>query len=178
MKYIPLTQNQHAIVDDSDYDWLSQWKWYAFKDGQTFYALRTASRKAPGVRKKIRMHRIIIDAPNDMEVDHLNGDGLDNQRNNLRLATRSENGRNMRPQNAKSGYKGVYKNPIGKTWIAQAHKGNKKHYAGCYLNPVVAALAYDLLAFRIFGSYARPNFPIVWSYVNHLGSLMLQRRSR
>ena len=87
---ITLTQGQTAIVDAADYERVSQFRWYAVKDGKTFYAYARANRYSP-----ISMHRFILELnQHDLEVDHINGNGLDNRRANMRLATRQENARN------------------------------------------------------------------------------------
>src|SRR4051812_35760807 len=102
MKYITLTQNKQAIVDDEDYEWLKQWKWTF--DGR--YAQRNLY--ANGGKKKLYMHRLIMGANKRQLIDHINQDRLDNQRNNLRFANKSVNGFNRGlPNNNTSGFKGV-----------------------------------------------------------------------
>jgi hypothetical protein len=81
-KLIPLTQGKFAIVDNADFDWLNQWKWYAVKSYNTWYARRFSS---------IPMHRQIMSAPSGTEIDHRNHNGLDNRRQNLRFSTSAEN---------------------------------------------------------------------------------------
>jgi len=93
MKAIPLTQGQKAMIDDKDYELVSHLKWHAIRIRRTFYAQSRLSTKPS---KAVLMHRFILDAPSEMEVDHRNGDTLDNRRNNLRIATRPQNGRNLR----------------------------------------------------------------------------------
>ncbi|KKM14674.1 hypothetical protein LCGC14_1703720, partial [marine sediment metagenome] len=94
MKRIPLTQGKFAIVDDDIFDYLSQWKWYAQKDRNTFYALRNVVVK--GKAKTIRMHRQILNSKKGQQTDHLNGNGLDNRRCNLRICTRSQQAMNTK----------------------------------------------------------------------------------
>lgn len=95
MKLIPLTQGKFAKVDDADYEWLNQHKWYAKKttsqdnEHGRYYAARFT--RINGVGMTIYMHRVITDCPEDKEVDHLNHDTLDNQGDNLRVCTRKEN---------------------------------------------------------------------------------------
>src|ERR1043165_2122866 len=93
---IPLTQGYVALVDDCDYEWLSQWKWCAHvaKGGRTAYAFRA---------KGIAMHRVIMNAPEGMDVDHRDHNGLNNTRANLRICTHAENQRNMNHRTKKTG---------------------------------------------------------------------------
>jgi hypothetical protein len=124
-KEIQLTQGMSAIVDDEDYELLDQYYWFAMRDKVTNYAAGYLSRKPEGhavmagrkrrpngrggMAKRIPMHRFLLNAPDDMEVDHINGNGLDNRRCNLRLATRSENLANRRLfRNNKLGHKGIH----------------------------------------------------------------------
>ncbi|MBI5954394.1 MAG: HNH endonuclease [Chloroflexi bacterium] len=104
MKQIPLSQNLFALVDDEDFQKLSKFNWSAWRNKKNFYAARKDERK-----KSILMHRVILNAPADMQVDHINGDGLDNRRVNLRLVTPRKNtlNRGVRSTN-KTGYSGVY----------------------------------------------------------------------
>ena len=107
MKQIALSQNLFAQVDDDDYKRLKNFTWSAWRNKKTFYAARKVRRA--GKQFSILMHRVILDAPADMQVDHINGDGLDNRRENLRLVTPRKNtlNRSIRITN-KSGYSGVY----------------------------------------------------------------------
>lgn len=97
MKLIPLTQGQFAVVDDSDYEWLNQWKWYANRNRYTYYAVR--SDHTNGIIKQILMHREIMNTPNGMVVHHIDHNGLNNQRCNLKNCTESENQKNQRIRN-------------------------------------------------------------------------------
>ena len=109
MKKIPLTQNKFALVDDADYDWLNQFKWYARNEGQRYYACR--SFRVDGHVHHIVMHRLILGLKEgDGKItDHIDGNGLNNSRSNLRICTSAENNFNQRPQAGKtSKYKGVH----------------------------------------------------------------------
>jgi len=109
-KEIPLTQGKVAIVDDADYEWLSQWKWQ-YHYG---YARRTAGPRLKP--KRIYMHRIVLNPRPGMESDHIIGDGLDNRRCNLRVCTRSQNNMNAKKQvGSSSRYKGV-------SWYKSRHR--------------------------------------------------------
>lgn len=152
MKYIELTKGQRAIVDDEDYEWLNQWKWCAVQDDHRYYAIRRLG------HRRIAMHRVIINASNDQFVDHKNNNGLDNRRDNLRLATSSQNQHNRRKQTSESSsiYKGVRRYRNG--WEASIKLKNKEIWIGVFKTEHQAALAYDLWAHDLYGEYAKPNF--------------------
>lgn len=98
---IPLTKGQVAIVDAEDYEWLNQWRWHVHLNHRRYPYAERRRRKADGPGPShIPMHRVILDAPTFLEVDHRDGNGLNNQRENLRLATRSLNERNKHRQKA------------------------------------------------------------------------------
>ena len=155
MRYIELTKDKFAIVDDADFEWLSQWKWYAHASYRKYYAAR---RDKNG--QFIYMHRLITDAPNNLQIDHKNGNGLDNSRSNLRICTRSQNQANKIQTNQKSSiYKGVtwYKNYS--KWMAQIHVQGKRKFIGYFSTEMEAAKAYDLKAKELFGEFAKLNMP-------------------
>lgn len=151
-KFILLTKDRYAIVDDEDYDFLSQWKWHI----NTGYA----ARMSPLVNKKrsvILMHRIIMSASDDKHVDHINGNRLDNRRDNLRICTRSENMMNREKKCGSSKYKGVHYNKRGKFWRAGITYNNKYYYLGSYVSEIDAAKAYNSAALKYFKQFSRPN---------------------
>lgn len=156
-KYIELTRGKRAAVDDADYDWLNQWKWCAHKSVRTYYAVRSI-RSGQSV-KSILMHRLIIDAPYGVDVDHRDHDGLNCTRKNLRLCTNTENHRNeITRRDNTSGYKGVSFDKHGKFWVSQIYIHGKKVYLGCFSDKIKAAHAYDAAARRHFGEFANTNF--------------------
>jgi hypothetical protein len=89
MRLIPLTQGKFAIIDDEDFEEISKYKWFALHQRNTWYARRSISKK-----NKESMHRFILKPELDLEVDHINGNGLDNRRSNIRIVTRRQNAQN------------------------------------------------------------------------------------
>ena len=158
MKKIPLTQGQFAIVDDEDYDRLSEYKWRVNKSGRVFYAVRDCYLNKK--RESISMARSLVCPDNGMEVDHINRNPLDNRRNNIRVCTRQENSRNRGiPAHNTSGYKGVRWHNQANKWMAVLGIDGKLVYFGFYTCIVKAAKAHDAAAREHFGEFACLNFP-------------------
>jgi AP2 domain/HNH endonuclease len=166
MREIPLTKGYVAIVDDEDYVGLMQFKWHAQVDqrGRLVYAHRW-DRKADGRRENVSMHRQILGlGPREM-ADHVNGNGLDNRRENLRACTNQQNQRNRekvrtsingRPS---SPYKGVRWNPNRNRWVGEIKVDGRSVFLGHHRSEEDAARAYDAAALQHFGDFARLNFP-------------------
>jgi HNH endonuclease len=188
-KIIPLTKGKFAIVDDVDYDWLTgirpesistatqrkprqqppmYYHWYWIKSNGA-----AGTSWGCGVNKKhFLMHRLIMNAPDDMEVDHINHNKLDNRRENLRLATRMQNAHNMiKPKHGTTSlYIGVIWSKKYNTWVSQIAgiegvKYNK--FLGHYDNELIAAIAYDYAARErdsIFfkGNFTDEEFGLLW----------------
>ena len=166
MKRIKLTQNQYALVDDGDYAELNQWKWQAHYNPHTksYYTVRTTLAKN-GKRKQIGMHRIILNAPKNMQVDHINHNTLDNRKQNLRLCTQSQNQMNQaRHKKTLSKYKGVdlaewkYKNKVYQYWRARIQINGKPILLGLFKSEIQASRGYDKAAKELFGEFAFINF--------------------
>lgn len=158
VKQIPLTQNQFALVDAEDYEYLMQWKWYAlFKpNGNCFYAVRN-SETLNGRRKMIKMHRLIMNNPK-INVDHIDHNTLNNCRSNLRVATHSQNMANRNSKkNGTSQYLGVGWHKVVNKWYAGISKDNKSIHIGVFKNEIDAALAYNKKAIEIHGEFANLN---------------------
>lgn len=153
-KLIPLTQGKFAIVDAEDYHWLSQYKWHACKSRSTFYAARRKGHTS------ISMHREIMCAPEGLVVDHIDHNGLNNRKSNLRLCTHSQNllNRRIRPD-CKSKYKGVVWDWRNRKWVARICINQKRIHLGRFHNERDAAIVYDRKAIELFGQFACLNFP-------------------
>lgn len=166
MKKITLTQGQVALVDDADFDWLSRRKWFAHRKktrpGSTYYA-----RSSTG--GNFLMHRVILGLKHGdaRQCDHVDGDGLNNQRSNLRVCTGSQNQHNQRPQKGGSSqYKGVSRDRETGKWAAQirgdkvsdCHRRGKLIFLGYFEAEIDAARCYDKAAMKYHGEFARPNF--------------------
>ncbi len=156
-KEIILTQGKVAIVDDEDYDYLNQFKWYANFDGNEFYVIRmypTLTNK----KNSISMHRQIMKPPLGMIVDHINHDTFDNRKINLRICTHAENMRNSKINiNNKSGYKGVSYQENRNNYRAQIKFNNKTINIGDFIDPIDAARAYNAAALKYHGEFAHLN---------------------
>ena len=157
-RQIPLTQGKVARVSDHRFEWLNRWKWCARFQRGIWYAVRNEG-KFP-FRKTILMHRAIMGVTDrKIQVDHRDGDGLNNQDDNLRVATNAENSRNRGKQkNNTSGFKGV--SPYGKKHRAYIRVDGKTIYLGSFSTAEEAARAYDAVAKKYHGPFASLNFPL------------------
>lgn len=135
MRKIKLHPNEYVIVDDADYEYMSQWKWRLHKDG---YAYRTG-------KPNVYMHRLINKTPQGMITDHINRNKLDNRRANLRTVVKAENQRNTKIfATNTSGYKGVSWSKVMNMWQAYIFKNNKKINLGYFEDVKKAAKARQL----------------------------------
>lgn len=151
---IPLKSKKYGskvcFIDESDFDKIKSFKWCIVPNRGTFYAM---SRKIIGVKKykTIRMHQLIIDGN---PIDHINGNGLDNRKNNLRKATNQENNFNTPPtKRNKTGFKGVYKTPYN-NYVACCRKSGILYHGGTFKDPKEAAKKYNELAVIHHGEFA------------------------
>lgn len=160
MKEIPLTKGYVAIVDDEDYGRMSQYKWQASVRSNTLvYAIGNA-RTSSGRRTRVYLHRMVMGAEKGQQVDHINRNGLDCQRHNLRFSTHGQNMANSKNRNNRGRkYRGVYLYASG--WYAVL-MANKVYYTeGPFNDEVEAASARDVLAVKHHGEFAALNFPRV-----------------
>lgn len=145
MKEIILKSGEKALVDDEDYELLNKFKWQY----QLGYAVRNI---------KVYMHRDIIKTEEGLETDHINGNKLDNRKENLRKVTQSQNQANRKKgKNKSSIYKGVIWHKRRNHWLAQITINRKKIYLGSFNNEIDAAKAYNEAAIKYFGEFARLN---------------------
>jgi len=148
MKHIKLSKGKFAKIDDEDFDLISKYKWYYVDYIRTGYARNS----------KVRMHHLIVPLREGLMIDHINGDGLDNRRSNLRLVTKSQNMMNSGVRiNNKSGYKGVSWSNREKKWRATIWKMNKQIDLGRFKDKKEAAKAYNDAARIHHGEYALLN---------------------
>jgi hypothetical protein len=165
MKYIELTQGQVARVSDEDYEWLAKYKWHARWDSHayTFYAGKHLGKGASSPRNIVTMHSFIMGARTGERIDHIDHNGLHNERENLRRCTCAQNAQNHMKHRVGVGskYKGVSRcmetsvNP----WRAQIYLGGKNRHLGVFADEESAARAYDTAARLHFGEFALLNFP-------------------
>lgn len=158
MKLIPLTRGHFAKVDDADFEWLNQWKWYAHVASNTVYAVRNI-KVEKGKWTLLWMHRQILGLT-DPEIlgEHADGNGLNNTRKNIRPATHSQNQMNRTSKrNSSSGHKGVSWNKPLRKWVSLICIGGKSKHIGCFEKEEDAARAYNQFAKEHHGEYARFN---------------------
>lgn len=142
---IPLSRGKVALVDAEDFDRVNTSRWSCQPNGKKEYALRGV-RQPDGSYRSELMHRFILNAPPGVLVDHVNGDGLDNRRANLRLCSPSENNANKR-------VRGTSRSRSGK-WVARVKKDGVLHWLGTFADEAEAAEAYRVARATLFGAFA------------------------
>ena len=166
---IELTKNKFAVIDDEDFEFISKFNW-SYSNGYARAVKYGDERKKDGHLKQIvfKMHRLVINAPYGMDVDHKNGDKLDNKKSNLRVCSHSENMNNQKKRTDNtSGYKGVailkyaYKNGKrylrNKPWLSYITNNKKREYLGYFLTAREAAITYNKRAEELHGEFANLN---------------------
>lgn len=154
----PTRGNIITIIDDEDYTKISQYnKWHvvSYKNDKKLYL---KSNKRIGKRKSITfyMHRIIMDCPENKVVDHINGNTLDNRKENLRICTKSENNINRAP-NKNSNHKGVSWCTGIKKWSSKIGINKKRIHLGYFDSEIKAVIAYNQASIKYHGEFARLN---------------------
>ena len=159
MREVALTRGYVAIVDDADYALVAQFRWFARPAKHTVYASRTAW--SQGVTTQIQMHRLILGVPSGVLVDHADGNGLNNSRSNLRLATTAANNANRRPREDRGktvpGVKGVKFDVRRNRFCARIQFQGQQIFLGSFESVQEAAIAYNAAALRLYRSFARLN---------------------
>jgi len=153
MKTIPLTQGKVALVDDVDFERANKLCWHAHYNHQSKIWYAQSIHK----NKVLHLHRFILNAPENLLVDHRNGDGLDDQRCNLRTCTKSQNCCNSKSRKGTSKYKGVSFHKRAGKWQVDICKNYKGYYVGLFNTESEAAQAYNQVAVKFHGSFARLN---------------------
>ena len=157
-RLVPLTKGRFAKVSPCDYPEMMKYKWSARRTPWTCYA--SFYRTIKGRNKTFDMHRLIMNPPAGLIVDHIDGDGLNNCRPNLRLATPAQNSRNCCAKiNVLSKYKGVSPEKRRNCWRTTLTIDGKHIYLGQFNSEIEAAKAYDKGALKYHGRFARLNFP-------------------
>ena len=139
--YVPLTKGHEAIIDAADVHLVKGWNWCALVTTWTVYAHRCGGPK--GKQKSYYMHRILMGDPKGLEVDHIDGNGINNRRSNLREATKAQNRHNQRVSIANSsGYKGVSWHKSCDKWHARIKRDGKSQHLGLFKTAEAAHAAY------------------------------------
>jgi hypothetical protein len=165
MKEIKLTMGQVALVDDEDFDRVNAFKWCVKKfirSGKVYYYGERAIKSENGKQKHQYIHQFIIGTPEKgLEIDHIDGNKLNNQKINLRVVTHQQNMMNKRKlTKGFSIYKGVYLDKRNQKWNVKICINWERIHLGTFTNEEDAGRAYDIGAIKYYGEYARLNFPI------------------
>jgi hypothetical protein len=154
----PKYPNSFTMVDDEDFDILNKHKWHIAKNSKTWYAQRNVYKPKHGM---IFLHRQILNIPDGMFIDHIDGNGLNNQKANIRVCTKAENCRNARIRGDNtSGYKGVSFHKPTKKWSASIQADKKQKHIGLFQSPQEAAFAWNIAAKEMHKDYAKLNMGV------------------
>lgn len=162
---VQLTRGMNSLVDETDFWCVCASRWRAAVRDSTVYAARNLPR--PQKQRSAQptlLHRLLLDAPKGLEVDHINGDGLDNRRCNLRIATKTQNRQNIHMGRGACRFKGVQPTTQSKRWMARIQVNGKSVYLGCFRTQEDAARAYDRAARCHHGEFARTNADLYGDY--------------
>jgi hypothetical protein len=157
MKEIKLTQGKVALVDDEDFNYLNQFKWQVIKPRYIYYVVKSGKR-INGKNKKEYMHRIIMNTPSHLQVDHIDHNGLNNQKSNLRNCNNSQNNANKILMNEEK-YRGICWDKSRNKWMSSIRFMGKNIFLGRFSDPIIAAKEYDRVVIKYHGEFAHLNFP-------------------
>jgi hypothetical protein len=171
---IPLTKGQFAKVDPEDYIWLAQFRWHCKVNSRAVYAVRTVQEQ--GRSKRIYLHRLLMNTPQGKVCDHINHDGLDDRKANLRNCSVAQNNANRRrSRHGSSQYLGVSRDKRRDKWVAHIKEGGEEKYLGSFDVEEDAARAHDAAAWARHGPFAHLNFPA--DYPDHPANRFVARAS-
>lgn len=151
---IKASRGEIILVDEADFDQLSKYSWCTNATGYAYAYARGTGRKN---RQTVTMHRLVMDFPKGMRIDHINRNKLDNRRDNLRICTNSQNLGNSIGYSKKTKFKGLDLLPNGK-WRARINIGGKSIHLGVAFTDRDAAKLYDEAAIKHYGEFAFTNF--------------------
>jgi hypothetical protein len=156
MVTLPLTQGKVALIDDEDFERVKCFKWYASKNGRSWYAMSWPT--IDGKRRTLCLHRVITSCDDGFEVDHINHDGLDNQKHNLRVCKAGDNRKNVRRhRDSKHPDKCVYWNKDRKYWWITITYNGRRMSLYSYHDRLIAVMCYDFAAKYLHGQFASTN---------------------
>lgn len=162
VREVPLTRGYVALIDAADWPLVQGYSWRAAcgKRHRTFYAIAWSGSQKDRSKRTVAMHRLIMGHHPGMEIDHRDGNGLNNTRSNLRIATHSQNQQNKAAKRGTtSQYKGVGWNKNAGKWAAFIRKDRRNFHLGLFVDEAKAARRYDEAARVMFGEWAKLNFP-------------------
>jgi hypothetical protein len=154
---IELTKSQVSIIDNEDWVLVKEYKWYAHQDLCGKYYAVAWTKMVNGKRKLLLMHRLLLAATKGQQIDHINGNSLDNRRENLRFCNCSQNQQNRKVTSGTSLFKGVSRCKTTNRWRADIKSNGKQVFIGRFDTELEAAKAYDTKAKDLFKEFASLN---------------------